>query len=91
MHPYFGIFPGHEIDSFTSVLNQQTLSVKSGYTEVGKAGLIHSNLKKTLVSGKNTNAGRTSSLYMGEGSNPFIRGPVCGQYVVGSIPPLEMS
>jgi hypothetical protein len=63
---------------------------------VGKAGLIHSNLKiytfkKDAYIRKNTNASRASSLYMGEGSNPFIRGPVCGQYVVGSIPPLEMS
>jgi hypothetical protein len=77
--------------SYTSVLDQQTLSVKSEYTEDGKGWTDPFTFKKDACMRKNTNASRTSSLYTGEGSNPFIRGPVCGQYVVGSIPPLEMS
>jgi len=40
---------------------------------------------------KNTNGTTSYSLYMGGGYNPFIRWPLCGQYVVSSVPPLEMS
>jgi hypothetical protein len=36
MRPCFGTLPGHKMASSTSVLDQQTLSVNSEYTEGGK-------------------------------------------------------